>query len=210
MVLIYKTLTPMDCSPPGSSVHGILQARILEWVAISYSRGSSRARDLLYWQVDSLPSSHLGSPIKYRSHSYSGHLLVNACAVGSVQGAFPSLSGLGHICPAGGSASRAHWAAVVPSAQLWPIWSWHPVGFYNPTPLLILSGWVPFPYFHYVFLNVCMLCVCVPSYLPTHITFTHRYAHTYSVCFTLEGEFQCLLLLPAMSWIPICIYCLVL
>ena len=32
---------PMDCSPPGSSVHGILQARILEWVAISSSRGSS-------------------------------------------------------------------------------------------------------------------------------------------------------------------------
>ena len=29
---------PMDCGPPGSSVHGILQARILEWVAISYSR----------------------------------------------------------------------------------------------------------------------------------------------------------------------------
>ena len=36
---------PMDCSPPGSSVHGILQARILEWVAISFSRGSSQARD---------------------------------------------------------------------------------------------------------------------------------------------------------------------
>ena len=32
---------PMDCSPPGSSVHGILQARILEWVAISFSRGYS-------------------------------------------------------------------------------------------------------------------------------------------------------------------------
>ena len=30
---------PVDCSPPGSSVHGILQARILEWVAISFSRG---------------------------------------------------------------------------------------------------------------------------------------------------------------------------
>ena len=29
---------PVDCSPPGSSVHGILQARILEWVAISFSR----------------------------------------------------------------------------------------------------------------------------------------------------------------------------
>ena len=35
----------MDGSTPGSSVHGILQARILEWVAISYSRGSSRPRD---------------------------------------------------------------------------------------------------------------------------------------------------------------------
>ena len=35
----------MDCSPPGSSIHGILQARILEWVAISFSRGSSRPRD---------------------------------------------------------------------------------------------------------------------------------------------------------------------
>ena len=32
---------PMDCSPPGFSVHGILQARILEWVAIPFSRGSS-------------------------------------------------------------------------------------------------------------------------------------------------------------------------
>ena len=31
----------MDCSPPGSSVHGILQARILEWLAIPFSRGSS-------------------------------------------------------------------------------------------------------------------------------------------------------------------------
>ena len=36
---------PIDCSPPGSSVHGISQARILEWVAISFSRGSSQPRD---------------------------------------------------------------------------------------------------------------------------------------------------------------------
>ena len=36
---------PMDWSPPGSSVQGILQARILEWVAISFSRGSSQPRD---------------------------------------------------------------------------------------------------------------------------------------------------------------------
>ena len=35
----------IDCSPPGSSVHGILQARILEWVAISFPRGSSQPRN---------------------------------------------------------------------------------------------------------------------------------------------------------------------
>ena len=36
---------PMDCSPPGSSVHGIFQARILEWDAILFCRGSSWPRD---------------------------------------------------------------------------------------------------------------------------------------------------------------------
>ena len=36
---------PKDCSPPDSSVHGILQERILEWVAFSFSRGSSQSRD---------------------------------------------------------------------------------------------------------------------------------------------------------------------
>ena len=36
---------PMDCSPSGSSIHGILQARILEWNAIPFSRGSSLLRD---------------------------------------------------------------------------------------------------------------------------------------------------------------------
>ena len=52
---------PVDCSPSGCSVHGIFQARILEWVAISFSRGSSRPRDqtciscLLPWQAGSLP-----------------------------------------------------------------------------------------------------------------------------------------------------------
>ena len=42
----YLTLCyPMDYSPPGSSVHGIFQAKILEWVALSFSKGSSRPRD---------------------------------------------------------------------------------------------------------------------------------------------------------------------
>ena len=46
VVQSYLTLcNPVDCSLPVSSVHGILQARILEWVAIAFSRGSSRLRD---------------------------------------------------------------------------------------------------------------------------------------------------------------------
>ena len=42
---VWLFCNPMDCSPPGTSVHGILQARILEWVAIPFSRGSSPPRD---------------------------------------------------------------------------------------------------------------------------------------------------------------------
>ena len=60
---------PMDCSLPGSSVHGILQARILEWVAVPSSRGSSGPRDrtcisytYLHWQVGSLPLAPPGKP----------------------------------------------------------------------------------------------------------------------------------------------------
>ena len=55
----------MDCSPPGSSAHGILQARILEWVAMPSSRGSSnpgikpRSPAL---QADSLPAEPQGKP----------------------------------------------------------------------------------------------------------------------------------------------------
>ena len=45
LVIKLCQMTPMDYSPPGSSVHGISQARILEWVAISFSRRSSQPRD---------------------------------------------------------------------------------------------------------------------------------------------------------------------
>ena len=55
----------MDCSPPGSSVHGILQARTLECVAISFSRGSSQPRNgtriSCIGRWDSLPLNHEGS-----------------------------------------------------------------------------------------------------------------------------------------------------
>ena len=62
---------PMDCSPPGFSVHGILQARILEWVAIPFSRGSSWPRDRTWvsctagsfftvWATDTAASDYRG------------------------------------------------------------------------------------------------------------------------------------------------------
>ena len=64
---------PMNCSPPGSSVHGILQARLLEWGAIPFYRGSSRPRDqtrvscigrrILY---------HLGSPLRFQRATQKG------------------------------------------------------------------------------------------------------------------------------------------
>ena len=44
---------PMDCSPPGSSVPGVFLARLLEWVAIPFSRGSSQPRDQT--QVSCIP-----------------------------------------------------------------------------------------------------------------------------------------------------------
>ena len=56
---------PMDCGPPGSSIHGIFQARVLEWVAISFSRGSSPPRDrtqVSALQTDALPSEPPGKP----------------------------------------------------------------------------------------------------------------------------------------------------
>ena len=55
---------PMECSLPGSSVHGIFQARILEWVAISFSKRPSRLRDqtcIPPCLAASLPLSHLRS-----------------------------------------------------------------------------------------------------------------------------------------------------
>ena len=60
---------PTHCSPPGSSVHGILQTRVLGWVAMPSSRGSCRPRDRTQvssisciGSQDSLPLSHRGCP----------------------------------------------------------------------------------------------------------------------------------------------------
>ena len=68
---------PIDCIPPGSSVHEIFQARILEWVAISSSRGSSRPRDQTCVSCIAggfFPAEPLGKP-HYHSHLQSPLLL---------------------------------------------------------------------------------------------------------------------------------------
>ena len=66
VLVVQSTLcNPIGYHPPGSSVHGILQARILEWVAISFSRGSSQPRDPTQFSCiagDSLPAEPQGKP----------------------------------------------------------------------------------------------------------------------------------------------------
>ena len=67
---LQSCLTLCDCSLPGSSVHGIFQARILEWVAMPSSRESSQPKDqthvsyvYLHWPVGSLPLVLPGKPL---------------------------------------------------------------------------------------------------------------------------------------------------
>ena len=74
----------MDCSPPSSSVRGILQARILEWVAMPSSRGSSQPRELnpsllrlLHWQAGSLPLVTPGKPISSMCCAVLSHLVMS-------------------------------------------------------------------------------------------------------------------------------------
>ena len=76
--IVSDSSNPMDCSPPGSSIHGIFQARVLEWGAIAFSEGywngllfpspgdlpNPCLLLLLHCQADSLPLSHQESPWK--------------------------------------------------------------------------------------------------------------------------------------------------
>ena len=79
---------PMECSPPGSSVHGILQARILEWDALPASKGSSQPRDRTHIPYMSCISRwvlyHLGQMSKHGLHSFRFHIRnfpTNSCEV---------------------------------------------------------------------------------------------------------------------------------
>ena len=82
---------PMDCSIPGSSVHGIFQARVLEWVAISFSRGSSQPRD----QTQVLP--HCRQTLYHLNHqgslkSLRDSLIIITLNVSCICSSFPNLT----------------------------------------------------------------------------------------------------------------------
>ena len=87
---------PMDCSPSGSAVHGIFQARILEWIAISFSRGSSWPRDqtlthlLHLLQADSLPLAPPGKATLILCILSFLHIFPSFCLCPYVVGDFDS------------------------------------------------------------------------------------------------------------------------
>ena len=121
---------PMDCSLPGSSIHGILQVRILEWVVISFSRGSSQPRDQTFisclagrgkhikschlfqreekritkgiWDCVSRVLSLSGCWIAAESQNWEKSFLpqLTTSAVKPLHAQWPSSSGMPMLCPA--------------------------------------------------------------------------------------------------------------
>ena len=125
---LFDSLQPMDCSLPGSTVHGILQARILEWVAIPFSRGYSQPKDqtqvsqiagrfFTIWSTREAQEYWSGQPIPA-----PGHLCDPGVNLGS-----PALQVDSLPAELPGKASRAR------IAQIW--WS--------PDSHMSLSGSVP-------------------------------------------------------------------
>ena len=117
---------PMDCSLPGFSVHGIFQARVLEWVAFSFSRGSSRPRDRT--QVSLIAGRRFTLWATRSSRSIIKYILDK-----SKTDFWFLLSSNGKSFQE--SSGRCH------SPQLWPPRSPH-----FPPPHIILSGWNLHPY----------------------------------------------------------------
>ena len=108
---------PMDCSLPGSSVHGILQVRPLEWLAVSSSWGSSQSMDrtcllcLLHWQAGSLPLVPLGKPfIQWLLYNLR-HVFIEPL----------------HVCGSGAHSSTYSfwWATLVRNCVLWDSIGWN-------------------------------------------------------------------------------------
>ena len=96
---------PMDCRPPGSFVHGLLQARILEWFAISFSRGSSWPRD---WTpgsrivADALPSEPNRSELPQIKGLSLQRLLIKAT----------------HLSEYSSGCTQSYWGFLPPACQV--------------------------------------------------------------------------------------------
>ena len=58
---------PMDCSPPGSTVHGIFQARVLEWGAIAFSGALAIGQHMSRWHLEAQTCAIGGSPVHWRT-----------------------------------------------------------------------------------------------------------------------------------------------
>ena len=101
MLIAHLHLTlcdPMDCSPPGSSVHGILQITVLEWVAIPFSRWSSQPRDQTqvshianrFFTIWATSLLNIAFELPIPTQNKICHLSLPKCAV-------PIVSSLGHL-----------------------------------------------------------------------------------------------------------------
>ena len=133
-VLCQSPLTlcdPMDCSPQGSSVHGVLQARTLEWVAIFFSKASQDPMPKLTWGPRPLPwvchlvslASFVGSswvpflltwdPSESLSWPYLTHLSLPGCCCSLVTQSCPILCDLMDCSPPGSSAHGILWARIL-------------------------------------------------------------------------------------------------
>ena len=101
---------PTDCSPPGSSVHGISQAGLLEWAAISYSRGSSPRRDATLGR--SMMRRNLALRVK--------HSILSGCLCqglwDSSQGSDQEVSG-SYSCPNAQCPTLSLWGFVIKTGE---------------------------------------------------------------------------------------------
>ena len=120
---------PMDCSPPGSSIHGMFQARILEWVAISFSKGTSwpRGSNLRLLHCRQMPyrlshkGSHRNTLIEYANSRANErlHFHFSLSCFGEGNG-----NPLQYSCLENPRHGGTWWAAVYGVAQSWTRLKW--------------------------------------------------------------------------------------
>ena len=120
---------PMDCSLPGSSVHGILQTRVLEWVAISFTKGSS-------WPMDQTHISCISScanPVWESEYRFTDHPVTCQPTLGSLNILNEFNTRLVYFC-----GEALVWFVIFLTLSCPALRSWSPLSF-----LLFLRGFLP-------------------------------------------------------------------